>query len=211
MSLNLDAWTKPDVGALFVVTGASGTGKTTLVKRALAAIPNIQFSVSATTRKPRDGEVDGVDYHFTTLENFEALKSQEALLEWAQVYANYYGTLKAPVEEALQQGDSILLEIDQLGAAQVKEKMPEAISIFVLPPDMNSLETRLRNRNTDSEEIIQRRLREAQDQLDHCGEFDYLVVNDKLESACDQFMSILTAELLKRTRRPTLVRQFVSK
>lgn len=211
MSLNLDAWTKPDTGALFVVTGASGTGKTTLVKRALAAIPNIRFSVSATTRKPRAGEADGVDYHFTSMEEFESLKSHDALLEWAQVYANCYGTLKAPVEEALQNGDSILLEIDQLGAAQVKAKMPEAISIFVLPPNMNSLETRLRNRNTDSEEIIQRRLREAQDQLDHCGDFDYLVVNDKLESACDQFMSILVTELLKRTRRPTLVQQFVSK
>ena len=211
MSLNLDAWTKPDTGALFVVTGASGTGKTTLVKHALGAIPNIRFSVSATTRAPRAGEVDGVDYHFKSMAEFEALRDHGALLEWAQVYANCYGTLKEPVDEALQNGDSILLEIDQLGAAQVQKKMPEAITIFVLPPTMQSLETRLRNRNTDSEEIIQRRLREAQDQLDHCGSFDYLVVNDNLESACDQFMSILIAELLKRQRRPSLVAQFVSK
>ena len=210
MSLNLDGWTKPDYGALFVVTGASGTGKTTLVKHALAAIPNIRFSVSATTRAARDGEVDGVDYHFTSLSDFEAMQKRGELLEWAQVYANYYGTPKQPVEEALSNGDSILLEIDQLGAAQVKEKMPQAISIFVLPPNMLSLETRLRNRNTDSEEIIQRRLREAQDQLDHCDSFDYLVVNDKLESACDQFTSILVAELLRRHRRPSLVNQFAS-
>lgn len=208
MSLNVDAWSKPDQGALFVVTGASGTGKTTLVKKALSTISNIQFSVSATTRSMRNGEVDGVDYHFLDIPEFERLKDNGELLEWAQVYKNFYGTLRQPVIDALNAGESILLEIDQQGAAQVKAQMPNAISIFVLPPDIASLEKRLRGRNTDSDEIIARRLREAQDQLDHCGSFDYLVVNDKLESACDQFMSILIAELLKRNRRSSWVAQF---
>jgi len=209
MSLNVDAWNKPDHGALFIVTGASGTGKTTLVKRALSTISNIQFSVSATTRAKRDGETDGKDYHFLERSEFERLKESEALLEWAQVYKNFYGTLREPVLKALRSGESILLEIDQQGASQVKAQMPEAISIFILPPTMASLEKRLRNRNTDSDEIIARRLREAQDQIDHCGSFDYLVINDDLESASDQFMSILIAELLKRNRRDSWVQKFV--
>ncbi len=209
MSLNVDAWTKPDQGALFIVTGASGTGKTTLVKRALSTISNIQFSVSATTRKIREGEVNGRDYHFLDIPEFERRKDAGELLEWAQVYKNFYGTLKAPVIEALNAGESILLEIDQQGAAQVKAQMPQAISIFILPPTMASLESRLRGRNTDSDEIIARRLKEAQDQIDHCGSFDYLVINDDLESASDQFMSILVAELLKSNRRNSWVQQFV--
>ena len=209
MSLNVDAWNKPDNGALFIVTGASGTGKTTLVKRALSTISNIQFSVSATTRKKREGETDGKDYHFLEHSEFEQLKDKGALLEWAQVYKNFYGTLREPVLKALRSGESILLEIDQQGAAQVKAQMSEAISIFILPPTMASLERRLRNRNTDSDEIIARRLREAQDQIDHCGSFDYLVINDDLESASDQFMSILIAELLKRNRRDSWVQKFV--
>ena len=210
MSLSMNGWTKPDQGALFVVTGASGTGKTTLVKRALETIPNIRFSVSATTRSPRKGEVNGVDYQFLSLDAFEALRSKGEFIEYAQVYKNFYGTLRVPVEEALKSGESILLEIDQQGAAQIKEKMPEAISIFILPPDMDSLEDRLRNRGTDSEEIIQRRLQEAQGQLDHCGSFDYMIINDRLESGCDQFMSILIAELLKRNRRYSWVNRFSS-
>lgn len=209
MSLNVDAWIKPDQGALFVVTGASGTGKTTLVKRALSTISNIQFSVSATTRKMRVGEQNGVDYHFMSTESFETLKDNGELLEWAQVYKNCYGTLRQPVLDALRSGESILLEIDQQGAAQVKTQMPEAISIFILPPTMASLESRLRGRNTDSDEIIARRLREAQDQIDHCGSFDYLVINDDLESASDQFTSILIAELLKRNRRQSWVERFI--
>lgn len=209
MSLNVDAWIKPDQGALFVVTGASGTGKTTLVKCALSTVSNIQFSVSATTRKMRVGEQDGVDYHFLSTEAFETLKDNGELLEWAQVYKNCYGTLRQPVLDALNSGESILLEIDQQGAAQVKVQMPEAISIFILPPTMASLESRLRGRNTDSDEIIGRRLREAQDQIDHCGSFDYLVINDDLESASDQFTSILIAELLKRNRRQSWVERFI--
>ena len=208
MSLQLRGWTKPQRGALFVVTGASGTGKTTLVRRALQHIPGIHFSVSATTRPRRHNEKDGVDYHFLSPEQFQNLQDQDAFLEFATVYGNQYGTLKAPVEQALASGDSILLEIDQRGAAQVRTKAPQAISIFILPPDITTMENRLRSRKTDDDKVIERRMREARDQLRHCGDFDYVLINDDLESAHDQFQSILVSQLLRQERRSSWVSQF---
>jgi len=208
MSLNLTRFARPDRGALFVITGASGTGKTTLVKEALATIPDLDFSVSATTREPRIGEVDGRDYHFVTQERFSEMVAEEAFLEWAPVYGNHYGTPRAPVEAALARGESILLEIDAQGAEQVREAMPEAVFIFILPPSIQTIEDRLRGRSTDSEEIIQRRLTDARLQLSRCGEFEYLLVNDDLHSGFDQLQAILVAELLRATRRASLVTQF---
>lgn len=208
MSLDLATWTRPDRGALFVVTGASGTGKTTLVKKALQVVPRLGFSVSATTRAMRVGEVDGQDYHFVTKERFSEMVEQGDMLEHANVYGNSYGTPRRPVEAALASGDSILLEIDAQGAAQVRAAMPEAVMIFVLPPSIDAIETRLRYRSTDSEEIIQRRVADARLQLQHCGAFDYLVVNDDLSSAHDQFQAVLVAELRKRARHDSLVFRF---
>lgn len=208
MSLTLSAWTRPDRGALFVVTGASGTGKTTLVKEALKVVPGLGFSVSATTRAPRATEVDGVDYHFVTHAAFDALVAEGALLEWATVYGNRYGTLRAPVVAALEAGQSILLEIDQHGAAQVRAAMPEAVSIFVLPPAASAIGERLRARSTDAPEVIARRVAEAEAQLRCVGAFDYIVVNDDLPSAHDQFQAVLVATLLQRKRHETLVRRF---
>ena len=210
MSLSLSSWTRPDRGALFVVTGASGTGKTTLVKSALADIPGIGWSVSATTRAMRPGEVDGKDYHFVGHEAFSALRAEGALLEWAEVYGNRYGTPRAPVEAALARGRSILLEIDYQGARQVRAALPEAVSIFVLPPSPEVIEARLRGRSTDSEAVIARRVADAHSQLVHCGEFDYIVVNDDLASATDQFEAILVAELLRRGRHSGLVSRFAA-
>jgi len=208
MSLHLQGWTTPKRGVLFIVTGASGTGKTTLVREALSCIPGIVFSVSATTRPIRRGEIDGKDYLFKTATEFQQLLQQNAFLESAEVYGNYYGTLKKPVEDTLKTGDSILLEIDQRGAAQVRAKAPHSVSIFILPPDIETMENRLRNRKTDSAEVIQRRLIEAKDQLRHCGEFDYILINDHLESAHNQFQAILVAELLKKERRNEWITQF---
>ena len=208
MSLNLTRFARPDRGALFVITGASGTGKTTLVKEALATIPDLDFSVSATTRDPRVGEVNGHDYHFVTQERFSEMIAEEAFLEWAPVYGNRYGTPRAPVEAALARGQSILLEIDAQGAAQVRESMPEAVFIFILPPSIQTIEERLRGRSTDSEEIIQRRLADARLQLSQCGEFEYLLVNDDLHSGFDQLQAILIAELLRAKRRHSLITQF---
>ena len=203
--MKFERWRDPQKGALFVVTGASGTGKTTLVKLALEAIPGLGWSTSVTTRAPRTGEVDGVDYHFVSRPRFEEMREAGDLLEWATVYDNCYGTPRGPVEEALAQGRSVLLEIDAQGAAQVVEAFPGAVTIFVLPPDRDSLERRLRSRKTDSEEVILRRMRDAALQIGACGSFDYLVINDDLETAHDHFQAVLVAELLKTERRPGLV------
>lgn len=208
MSLDLTDWTRPDRGALFVVTGASGTGKTTLVREALARIPELGWSVSMTTRAPRTGEEHGKDYYFVSQEAFTEAVERRELLEWAPVYGNRYGTPRGPVEAALAAGRSILLEIDAQGAAQVREALPEAVLIFVLPPSVEALEARLRGRHTDSEAVIQRRLAEADAQLRTCGDFDYLIVNQTLASAHDQFQAVLVAELRRRHRNSSLVARF---
>lgn len=200
-------WQRPDRGALFVVTGASGTGKTTLVREALGVVPDLDWSVSATTRGPRVGEVDGRDYHFVAPERFDALVREGALLEWAQVYGNRYGTPRAPVERALSEGRSILLEIDLAGARQVRAALPESVLVFVLPPQPHTLEARLRARATDSEAVILRRVAEAEAQIAGCGEFDYLVINDDLELAHRCFQAVLLAELQRRPRRESLVQR----
>ena len=208
MSINLSSWKAPNKGALFVVTGASGTGKTTLVKAALSRFPSIGFSVSATTRQPRSGERNGIDYHFLGPSDFQTKIDAGDFLEWANVYGNFYGTLKSPVEQAIAKGESILLDIDYQGAEQVRKNAPDSVSVFILPPNLEALEKRLRGRNTDSETIIQRRMSEAKSQLAHCCDFDYLVINDDLDSSHDQFQSILISELLRRSRRQCWVDLF---
>jgi len=208
MSLVLRSWPKPDRGALFVVSGASGTGKTTLVREALRRMPGLGFSVSATTRPPRDGEVEGRDYLFVSPERFGQMVAEGELLEWAEVYGNRYGTPRGPVVETMARGESILLDIDVQGARQVARALPESISIFLLPPDMAAIESRLRRRSTDSDAVIARRLAEARQQLEGASEVRYLVVNDDLESAHDQLQAILVAELCRRERHDSLVRRF---
>lgn len=194
-------WTAPDIGALFVVSGPSGSGKTTLLHAALTAVPGLEFSVSATTRAPRAGERDGVDYHFVTREAFAELLRTGALLEHAEVYGNYYGTPRAPVDAALAEGRSIVLDIDVQGAAQVRRAHPEAVSVFVLPPNLAAIEARLRARGLDDAAIVARRVREADEQLAEADTYDYLVMNDDLASAHAQFQAVLVAELLRRNRR----------
>jgi guanylate kinase len=205
MTTGLKGWERPDQGALFVVSGASGSGKTTLLERAFSRLPELEFSVSATTRSPREGETDGADYHFLDAEAFEQLRTEGALLEWAEVYGCCYGTPRAPVEHALSVGRSILLDIDVQGTRQVREHLPDAVTIGILPPDLDTLANRLRQRSLDSEEVIQRRIAEAMVQIEACGEFDYLVVNDDLETARTVFEGILLSELSRTCRRPGLV------
>jgi guanylate kinase len=201
----LKSFSKPDDGVLFVITGSSGTGKTTLLKEAFRVLPDVAFSVSATTRSPRHGEQDGVDYHFYSMQEFEALRAKGEFLEWAEVYGNYYGTPKAPVRKALQGGCSILLEIDVQGARQVRKQFAGAVLVFVLPPSLDAIEERLRARSTDSEEIISRRVEDAMVQIAACGEFDFVVVNDVLQEAHKVFQSVLISELSRTERRATLV------
>ena len=208
MGLNTTTWTKPEKGALFVVTGASGTGKTTLVRQALKDIPGLRFSVSATTRPIRNGEVDGVDYHFLDRQTFMTRVEDGEFLEWAEVYGNCYGTLRKPVEQTLKSGESILLDIDTQGAEQVRDSNSEHTSVFILPPNIETLTNRLTSRATDAPEVIERRIQEAQLQLRECGHFDFVVVNDELSSAHDQFQAILVAELLRTNRHSGTIQRF---
>lgn len=208
MNLITTSWTAPEVGALFVVTGASGTGKTTLVRGALSAIPGLTFSVSATTRSIRSGERDGVDYHFMDRETFMRRVEAGEFLEWAEVYGNCYGTLRAPVEQALASGQSILLDIDTQGAEQVRASGIDHLSVFILPPSLAALRSRLSARGTDDDAVITRRMEEAHLQLSQCGHFDHLVVNDDLPSAHQQFQAVLAAELTRAHRHKGLVADF---
>lgn len=208
MTEQLDPFARPDHGALFVVSGPSGAGKTTLVHRLLAQFPDMKFSVSATTRPARSGEVDGKDYYFLTSEAFETKIAARAFLEHATVYGNRYGTLAEPVHQALAVGESMLLEIDSQGAAQIRAAMPEAVTIIVLPPSRQLLEERLRNRSTDAADVIARRLREADEQMASIAEFHYLVINDDLDAATRTLASIVVAELHRVPRHPSLVARF---
>ncbi len=170
-------------GRLFVVSAASGTGKTTLVKALMARVPSLAFSVSHTTRAPRAGEVDGRDYHFVDRATFERMIAAGEFLEHASVFGNLYGTGRAEVEKSLVAGRDLLVEIDWQGAAQVRSRLPEAIDVYILPPSRAELEARLRGRGTDSAEVIERRLRESVHELSHWREFRYAVVNDDLARA----------------------------
>jgi len=196
----LDAFVRPDRGALFVVSGPSGVGKSTLLKRAFEVIPGLTFSISATTRAPRRGEVDGKDYHFLTDEQFAQRLAQGAFLEHATVYGRSYGTLRDPVERALSEGHSILLDIDVQGARSVRDTLPEAVLIMIAPPTVDALEARLRARGTDDDQVIQGRMRQVADQLGAVGEYDYVVVNDDLHVAHASLQAVLLGELCRVSR-----------
>lgn len=184
----------PASSRLFVLAAPSGAGKTTLVKALVGRIPGLVFSVSYTTRKRRVNEVEGVDYLFVDKEQFLRLQEQGELLESALVFDNHYGTSRAQVEQHLAAGDHVIVEIDWQGARQVRESMPECVSIFILPPSRQELERRLRDRKTDSEEVIARRLRDALGDMRHWDEFDHAIINDDLEIAVAQLEAIFNGE-----------------
>ena len=186
-------------GNVFVISTASGTGKTTLVSRLVQQHPNVRVSVSHTTRPPRAGEVNGQHYHFVSEEEFVRLAGEGAFLEHAQVFGNYYGTSYESVQSMCEQGYDVILEIDVQGAQQVRKALPEALSIFILPPSLAVLEQRLRQRQTDSEEVIARRLSEAVDEIQQALTFDYVVSNRSLQQAEEELWCIFqAARLLKR-------------
>ena len=179
---------------LFVIAAPSGAGKTTLVNELVRRNPDLQFSISYTTREPRTNEQDGRDYFFVTAEEFERLKADGELLESALVFGNHYGTSRSQVEEHLAAGRNVILEIDWQGARQVRAARPDCVSIFILPPSREALSTRLRGRRTDSDEVIERRLADALGDMSHWSEFDYCVVNDRLERAVAELEAIVAGD-----------------
>ena len=178
-------------GRLIVVSAPSGAGKTTLVHEIIRRRPETRFSISYTTRPPRESEQNGKDYFFVGEVEFESMRATDAFLESARVFDHWYGTSRGHVDSLLSQGDTVLLEIDWQGAAQVRSCAPETIGIFVFPPSREELERRLRRRGTDSQDVIQRRLRDALTDMVHWQEFDYLLVSDDVERSADEFEAIL--------------------
>jgi guanylate kinase len=184
-------------GTLYVVSAPSGAGKTSLVKAMLEKDSGILVSVSHTTREMRPGEVDGVDYNFVVMDEFNKMIEASAFLEFAEVFTNKYGTSQLWVLEQLDNGKDVILEIDWQGAQQIRRLMPECLSIFIVPPSKEALRERLNNRGQDSEEVIEHRMSEAVSEMSHYGEYDYLVVNDDFDTALNDLHSIFVAQRLK--------------
>ena len=192
-------------GTLIVLSGFSGVGKNTIITQVLAQRPEIYYSVSFTTRAPREGEVDGVNYNFVTREDFQRRIDRGEFLEYAEYNGNFYGTSLAVIRQKLDQGTDVLLEIEVQGAAKVLEKMPEAVSLFIVPPSFEELSRRLHARGTDSEETIQKRLAIARVEAREVKNYDYIIVNDTVEGAVEEFFAILTAERCRKDRQIHLV------
>lgn len=181
------------VGNLFVVSGPSGAGKGTLLSQVIERIPDAWVSVSATTRSPRPGEIEGVHYFFLDTDHFKSLVEQDGFLEWAQVHDNYYGTLKQSVIDHMNAGDQVILEINVQGALQVRKALPEAHLVFIEPPSLEELERRLRQRGTETEDVISSRMKTAEVELAQKMEYDVQVVNDDLERAVDELVEVINS------------------
>lgn len=192
---------RSDKGKLIVISGPSGAGKSTVIAKALAGRTDIRFSVSVTTRPPRQGEVDGKDYYFIDRARFEQMIADGAFLEHTEYVGNLYGTLAEPIRQALEQGISILLDIEVQGAANVRRTMPEAVTIFLTPPSFSELEARLRARGKDSEEKIRGRLETARGEYTKVESYRYIVINDDPDVAANELLSIITAEKCRTADR----------
>jgi guanylate kinase len=194
---------------MLVLSSPSGAGKTTLARRLLEVEPGVQMSVSCTTRKQRNGEVEGRDYHFIDRETFAGMRDRGEFLEWAVVFDNYYGTPRKPVEEALAAGRDVLFDVDWQGAQSLRDDSPDdVVSVFVLPPSGKVLEQRLTERAQDPPEVVTARMRGASDEIQHWGEYDYIVINRDIDQALAEVRAILAAERLRCTRL-TGLRDFV--
>ena len=180
-------------GTLFIIAAPSGAGKTSLVRELMRGDSKLRLSISFTTRSPRPGEVDGADYHFISTDVFQVKINARAFLEWALVHGNYYGTARAMVETELASDRDVILEIDWQGARQVRVSFPDAREIFILPPSRETLKFRLENRGQDSTEVIAKRMRNAVEEMQHCGEFNFIVINDAFDTALHELKTIVAA------------------
>ena len=187
-------------GSLFIITGPSGAGKGSVLSRVLPSLENVFLSVSATTRKPRPGEEDGVNYYFISRERFDEMVERGELLEHAEYVGNCYGTPEGPVNRWLEDGQDVILEIEVQGALIVKEKRPDAVLVFIVPPSFDILERRLRNRGTEAEEVVEKRLQKARAECAHMDDYDFIVVNDLLDDAVRDLSAIITAERCRSSK-----------
>ena len=185
----------PERGALFVISGPSGVGKSTLLQALFDQVPHLAFSVSATTRPPREGEEDGIHYDFMDEDSFRRLVEEGAFLEWATVYDRLYGTPASRVEALRARGESVVLDVDARGSEQIRESAPEAVHIFILPPDLETLEARLRGRGTEDEAVVARRMALAKEQLQAAPTYDHLIVNDDLDTATAELVGAVLETL----------------
>lgn len=186
------------MSTVFIVSAPSGSGKSTLVGQLMQIVPRLRFSVSYTTRPPRGNEVDGKEYYFISREQFLARVERGEFLEWADVFGNYYGTHQSELDRAAADGFDLILDIDVKGARQLKERIPGAVSIFILPPSRQVLEQRLRSRSQDSEEVIQRRLSEAAEEIRNYSQYDYVLVNREVQASVDNLVAIVSANRSRR-------------
>lgn len=191
-------------GTLFIVSGPSGCGKGTVLAEILKQ-DNVYYSVSATTRAPRPGEINGVNYHFLSKDEFEKLIENGGMLEYASYCGNYYGTPKKPVEDMLAEGKNVILEIEVQGALKVMEKCPEAVSVFILPPSLKELRRRLHKRGTETEEVIEKRIGEAAGEIRKAVNYDYVMINGELEIAVSDLLSIINSQKLKKENSEYLI------
>ena len=194
------------MSTVFIISAPSGSGKSTLVNRLLREAPGLTFSISYTTRKPRGAEVDGQNYRFVPVEDFESMVARDEFLEYAKVFGNYYGTHQSVLESARADGKDLVLDIDVQGARQLKERIPEAVTVFILAPSRQVLEQRLRARGEDREEVIDRRLRDAAEEIGNYKQYDYVLVNRDLDETVASLCGIVRAERARRTRIEQTIR-----
>ncbi len=198
-------------GRVYIISGPSGTGKDTLMKKLFEKLPELAFSISSITRPIRSDEVPGEKYNFISHEQFEKMLADDEFLEHNLYVGNYYGTPKTPVINCIEKGQDILIEVDVNGAAQIREKMPDVVTIFILPPSLEELKRRLTSRGTDSPEVIEKRLNEALREIEGSVDYDFVVVNDKLEKAVDDFINILSVDKCKTELNLGLINKILNK